>query len=384
MRLPLHVSIVAVSIVALALVAIGCDDPDLGGETPRGERPSDPLAPGADPAPEPPSAAWPDHVDDLADAVARFTTTDACRAELAHRTPTAVAEGLDDLRYDAFFDDVCASLEAVRDDSVEACDRIGPSTTRAGCRRRIAIVHGHIDACPEDRVGGGHEPVCVAWAARDPALCRAAPVSERATCEAVLAGDPRGCERLRGGDRARCEAQVARYASALRGDREPRELVEPAMELDLDWGGGEREHIARDALDRGVRVRTNGCRYRVLLARSVGESRLGLTLAGARAGTFILELSVPAGASLPLRLDLGASDAVLSVLSPSRGELSSISGSTGHVELTAFEPELGGTITGTLQGSLRIGEARAQLRGRFTTFVRDADAIDPSCAPAHE
>src|SRR5690606_16143827 len=81
--------------------------------------------------PPAPSSVWPDEVQSLAEAVERFEDVDACLAELRGRTPTAVAEGIGDLGYDAFFDDVCSGLAAVKAGDVEGCDALMVSNARA-------------------------------------------------------------------------------------------------------------------------------------------------------------------------------------------------------------------------------------------------------------
>ncbi|MCZ7684703.1 MAG: hypothetical protein M5U28_40385 [Sandaracinaceae bacterium] len=223
-------------------------------ERARGARPiEDDLEPA-------PSSTWPAEVQSLADQVASFTTVEACLEQLRARTPTAVAEGLADLAYDGFFDDVCRALEAVKTGSVEQCDALAISTARAGCRRRLAVVHGRPSACPGDRVVPGREAVCVAWAARDPGLCRAS--GEEARCRAVLAGDDDACRGLRPGDRERCRAHVRRYASALGEERgeSPATDAPRVMTLEVREGDAAPITIRRDVLDRGVRLVPAGVR----------------------------------------------------------------------------------------------------------------------------
>jgi hypothetical protein len=79
-----------------------------------------------------PSTAWPTEVESLRDALAAFDTVEGCRATLRARTPTSVAEGIADFAYEGFFDDVCASMAAVKEGSIEGCDALAISTARAG------------------------------------------------------------------------------------------------------------------------------------------------------------------------------------------------------------------------------------------------------------
>lgn len=369
-------------LACLALLLVACADPPEPRPPARAPEPA-PAAPTLeDPTLEddaPPTASWPSDVEDLRASVDAFTTVEACLAGLRADTPTAVAEAVADLAYDGFFDDVCASLAAVKAGDAEACDAVGPSTAQAGCRRRLALLHGRPEACPEDRVVGGREPVCVAWASRDPSLCRAAAVDE-ARCRAVLSGDEGRCARLRGGDRGRCEAALGRYASALGDERRRSEAAEaePTFTLEVEEDGQEPVRLERDVLDRGVVLEPRACRWTVRLARPMGELPVPLS-PGAFTPTFFLELSVPPGEERPVRLPLNASDAVLSLALPRHGGLTSVSGAEGALTLERFETRRGGAIEGALTGTLRRGEATLRVTGRVSTFVRDLDPMPARC-----
>lgn len=357
--------------IALGLVLLcACEEPP--------PPPSAPEPPVVSPEmqdilPPPPPSAWPDDVASLRDAIEGFTTIDACLASLRARTPTEVAEGVTDLGYDAFFADVCASMQAVREGSVEACDALEVSSARRGCRRRLALFHGEPRACPEDPVVPGREAVCVAWAARDPDLCRAASPAERARCAAVLARDASRCGDTRGGDRARCEAEIERYGAALGDDRRESPAARTDAEVSVTLDGAT---IASNEAARGVRLVPRGCRMELVLA-----SPLGAATVGRDEPSLSLELSIPARVELPARLPLAASDALLGVTTPRRGTLSSASGARGHVLLTAYEERLGGAIEGTIEGELSELTERVPVRGRFSTFVRDLDPLDDACRP---
>lgn len=359
-------------VVALLALLTSCDGEPAPPPPPEQRRSEPAPEPALDPELEPP-AAWPAEVRDLREELDAFTTVDACAEALRERTPSAVAEALVDLGYDAFFDDLCRSLGAVKEGSEQACDAIAISTARAGCRRRLAIVHGRPDACPADRVVPGREPICVAWAARDPGLCRAS--DESALCRAVLAGEP-ACARLR--DRERCRAYVQRYGSVLGDERaESSATGEPAI-FTLTLGDG--PPIERDVLERGVRVVPRGCASTVALADPLGE--VSVPVGPIRAPRFHLELSIPAGREAPVALSLGPSEAVLSVSSPEHGALTSISGARGTVTVERLELRRGGAIAGTIEGTLRRGDGELPVRGRFATFIRDLEPLPPHCAAA--
>jgi hypothetical protein len=319
----------------------------------------------------------------LRESVEAFTSVDACLAELRARTPVAVAEGIADLAYDGFFDDVCRGLEAVKSGDPEACDALEVSTVRAGCRRRVAILNGLPAACPSDRVLPGRDPVCVAWAARDGALCQAASIGDRTRCRAVLDGEMRACAPLRGGDRGRCEAEVRRYAGALGDDRhESPAAARPAVfELTVSEEGasGDPIRIDSDVLARGVRLAAQGCRYQVALGEPLGDPMLP-SGPGRFEPSFHLELTVPMGEGARRTLPLGATDAVLSLALPARGGVTSIAGASGQVGVSAFEPRVGGAVDGTIRGRLRSGDAQLVVEGRFATFVRDLEPLAAHCS----
>lgn len=322
----------------------------------------------------PPPSSWPTHVDTLAGSLEAFTTVEACQQDLRERTATAVAEGLADLGYDGFFADTCAALDAVRRGSVEDCDALSVSSARGGCRTRVALVHARPEACPPSRVIDGPDPICVAWARRNPDLCAAVAAPDDVRCRAVLADDAQPCRRLRGGDRQRCEAQVRRYASALGDARSESPAARAPAVYRLEVG---ERTIERDVLARGVRAEVEGCRYEIALESPHGA--LSLPVApGAFEPTFQLTLSI-ASFEAPIELALGALEAVLSVALPEHGTLSSIAGS-GVVRVERFEREVGGALEGTIDGTLVHDGEEIRVRGRFTTFLRDIGPLPDHCA----
>ncbi len=321
--------------------------------------------------PPPPPSSWPSEVVGLRETIRGFRDFDACLVSLRERTPTEVSEAISDLAYDAFFQDVCASMAAVHDGSVEGCDALSVSSARRGCRRRLALFHGEPRACPTSRVGSGREAVCVAWAARDEDLCQAASTVDRARCQAVLSADPARCSSARGGDRVRCEAEIERYADALGQERRHSPAATRPRRLRVEVDG---VTLTRDTVARGVRLVNEGCRTRVELAGEAGGLRLLND-----PGTFRLELSVSAALELPASLDLGAEDALLEVTTDGRGHLSSAGGARGRVVLTAFERRLGGAVRGSIEGALIQAGEPVPVRGRFATFVRDLDPLPERC-----
>jgi hypothetical protein len=356
-------------------VALGCPEPE-----PTSERvvpPEEAVGAGTEPVGEERVAAgvWPTEVESLQESVDAFVSVDDCVAALRARTPTAVSEGIADLAYDGFFDHVCRSMAAVKAGSLQGCDALPISAARAGCRRRLAIVHNRPAACPEDRVTPGREPLCVAWAARDRGLCRAS--DEARECRAVLDGDAEACGRGRGAER--CRAWLRRYGGAIGDAVSESGVTAPAFTLELRALAQDPETLQRDVLDHGVRLVPDGCRWDVALAHPRGEPSLTLGFRD-EPPRFHLELTVPPRAAAPASLPLGADAAVLSAVTPSLGPMTSIVGAEGEVRLERFEPRLGGAISGRLRGSLRRGDERVAVTGRFVTFVRDLEPLPEHCA----
>lgn len=325
-------------------------------------------------------ASWPTDVEDLSTTIEHFESVAACLAQLRAHTPTLAAEALGDLGYDAFFDDACRALDAVHRRDVEACDALSVSTARRGCRRRLAMIAGDPGVCPEDLAIEGREPRCVAWAARDPALCDAETIADRPTCVAVLAGETSRCPPR---DRARCEAWVRRYASALGADRVSRAAREPA-ELHLDVtrvlpppaSGGAPVDQAPITIDlpqlaRGVRLRAEGCAHRVILDERGAPDVLSTTRPGLRA-----ELDLPSDAAVPFERAIAPLGASIEITVPRIGRAS---GGAGTFTITALERALGGALEGTFVAELPLAPGALRVEGRFRTFVRDLDALPSHC-----
>ena len=368
------------ALIAVGLALFACEEPSA---PPREDRPRA-VTPAEEEVAEEaaPPVAWPTDVRGLREDVDAFTTVEACVTALRERTATAVAEGLTDLGYDGFFDDLCSGLAAVKAGSEEGCDARSISTARAGCRRRLAIVHARPEACPADRVTPGREPTCVAWASRDPDLCRAS--AESAQCRAVLEGGEGACARLRPSERERCRAHVQRYASTLGEERVASPAAAAPSVFTINLGGtlgGGAQTLERDVLERGVRVVPRGCELTIALANPLGEVTIPI---GTVEPTFHLELAIPPGREAPIELTLGPSEAVLSVATPEHGGLTSIAGATGSVTLEQLELRRGGALRGTIEGTLRRGDGELAVRGRFATFIRDLEPLPPHCAAATE
>ncbi|MFK7985830.1 MAG: hypothetical protein AB8I08_07335 [Sandaracinaceae bacterium] len=360
-----------VALLSVVTAASGCEEPPLEPNVAARAEPS--RGPEDDVSSE--TSLWRDDVEGIEAASARFRSLGACVAALQSGTPTAVVEGLDDLGYDAFFEQTCRSLQAVHEGDRAACDDLTVSTARAGCLRRLAIVHGRPEACPRVRAREGREPTCIAWASRDPSLCAAAALADRPTCRAAFEGEG-ACDPLPPFSRARCAAQVQRFGDVVEGSDPSRAPRGPrAFTLTARVRGEEPVHIDGSFVDRGVTLRAHGCQWHVEMIDPL-QPAVGVGSDRAHAG---LALSVPAEARPGTSVPLDASAAVLTLVLPGRGGLTSMAGASGEVELSRFEAERGGAVRGEIRGRLRSGAEFVEVEGEFTTFVADLDPLDARC-----
>jgi hypothetical protein len=335
-----------------------------------------------------PASAWPAEVVSLRESVGAFESMDSCRTAMRAALPTEAAELLADVGYEAFLEDVCGGLAALKERSGARCDALSTSASRKGCRRRLALIAGDPAACPEDGVLPGREPVCLAWARRDAALCRAALALDQTRCRAVIEGIA-ACARERGGDRGRCEAAVRRYGPSIGEERRGTELVEGVLRLELNRIAEDTAVdptaapppeappliVERPVPERGVHLEAHECGYRVIF----GERNpiVGVAHAGRAHATIALE--VPAAAEAPIALPLGMQGARIEITTPSGARLSSDIGATGTATVREWRPEHGAPIAVRIEGSLDEIAARMRVSGEVRTYVRDVDPLPASC-----
>ncbi len=376
-----HTAFALVLFAASASVGAGCDHPS---SRPRPRSHPTALTASAHPRPPPPTA-WPPDVRDLKTTLDHFTTVTACRDGLRGRMPTEVAEAMEDIGYDDLLEDVCNGIAAVRAHDPAACDALSVSMLRKGCRRRVALVAGLPDACPDDPLVGGREPVCLAWAARDPGLCRGASGAGRPLCRAVLANDAKRCNPLTAADRQRCEMAVRRYASSLGETRHasPAATAVPRMHLEAtvlgaDGRAGAPVEIDRNVLGRGVYVEVHDCRYRVDLADPAGEVPPPAALDD-RPPFATLRLDIPASATIPAHLPLGSTGTRITIVLPGVGEADAITGAEGRVSLTKWRPARGAELDAAVDATLVMTPRRVHLTGYVRSFVRDVDPLPATC-----
>ncbi len=349
-------------------------------------------------------AVWPASPQPIADDLARAETEAACAVRIQTSLSTDVAESIAGLGYDRFVADLCGGLAAVRGGDVAACDALSVSSARAGCRRRLALVHARPDACPSDPSVRGREPVCLAWAARDVGLCRGAALGERARCEAVLSGEPARCRTLPAEPRARCLAELARYGAALGRTRTRSAARDVEMQLALtltvtpsramrDAPDASYEPPAPDAsseppapiaiskpsLERGIVI----ARCSDGLRAYVGDaSRHGapLRLDGPAEAELLLRWPTDAGAG-PLRISAAAHDAALRLRLAHASDTTNEAGGGGAVTLDAHDATRGALLSGSVELTLSLPAGRGRVTGTFRTFVRDLlDADSEECA----
>lgn len=366
---------------ALSLPACGDDateaEPTLGSPDPTPDRAS---THGADAPLEP--NPWPEELQELTTTLAEHESTEVCAARLRRETPVALAETLTDLGYDRYALDTCRALTAVRDRDVAGCDAIEVSAVRRGCRFRLAIVAADPELCPPSATPG-RDPVCLAWASRDPGLCRGAEEVGAVHCRAVLAGDRRLCRRPEVPDRERCEAELRRYGSALVGER--RESASALTRVVMSataapevgdaavGDAGTTIEITHPELERGVYLAADGCGHQLSLGGTGSGLRLG------RPAWMELDVLIPAGTEAPLRVPIAPDAAHLALKLPSRNDAETNARTEGDFVLMHFRPERGAVIAGRFEARLHRSEDVVSVRGRFRTYVRDVETLPVSC-----
>ncbi len=378
----------------IASLAAACDDgpPAPPDEPPRPHAhgaPGEPAGDGVGEEEPPPPSLFGDEVPPIEESLARHETTEACIERLRTGTPIEVSELAADLGYDQMLVDSCNAVRAVRDGDVAACDALAVSAIQRGCRRRLAAVHGEPDACPDDPVVGGREPLCLAWAQRNPTLCRGVGPGDRALCTTVLARDRHACARLSAALRPRCEVAIERLGSVLDGDAvgpedlgTPRFHLEARLEASGAAAGGAAARgpieIDRDVLERGVNLSGHGCAWTIAFQDPNGEHPSPISFAE-RPPTATVTVDVPIGAELPLAVPIGAGAAGVQLVLPGIGSADGVSGATGTVTVTRFEPERGGRVEAHVDGSLALSPGRVRVAGDLATYVRDVDALEERC-----
>lgn len=331
------------------------------------------------------TSSWPSRVQSLADAIARFEDRESCEREVRLGASSELGEMLDDLGYDEWVDDLCASLAALKQRSRAGCEALSTRPARRGCLSRLALLTGDASLCPGADTVLGREVSCVAWARRDPTLCRGADEGARPRCVAVARNDRGECARAR--ERARCEAEVSRYgALASEGRRAPSVAEVPAtfhLEVELKRldGTTQRLTIEEPSVERGVWLTAARCRYLARVASGTERANVALG-ADAPTGRASLSLPLTPRSDRSEEIELASLAAELEVKAPGFPDLSTTTGLRGEVTLEAHVAEYGAPLRGTLRARQRLPMGEVSLQGRFVTWIRDRDALGTGCEQA--
>ncbi len=359
----------ALALALLGALVLGCNGrPRRRG--PIGETSRAPVAPVAPPVASVEQPLELDDADplappgDLGEEIAAFTSMRECRAR--HRvTDPLVTDALDGLGYDAFVEDACRSLRALKERATTPCHEILSTLVRERCETNVAMLVGEEALCPlRERVTGfpEHDPVCLAGARRDVRPCAAFVGFERAACEGLVARDVSRC-----GTEPRCKRRVTRWKSSLpvpKGEAAIPSRVELTLRsLDPSADGGAREvhhELVAEAEAGALVVRRAGA-----LQVLVGDV-MPLPSSTPRAG---LALELP-DAPRP-KVVVKASKARVTARLPPGTVLELAQRAAVEVEIASLS-DVPGTIV-ELTASADVGErpnlSRLELRVR--TWVRD-------------
>lgn len=323
---------------------------------------------------------WPEGFEDLRRSLERFEGVETCRKQLQRRMPVEIAETMHDLGFDQVIRDACASLHALHARDAGLCDRLSVSALRRGCRTRLALLSQDPQSCPEARTLKGRDPLCLAWALREPALCQAVEVQERALCTALLARDPKRCGPPKGAG-LRCRQGLQRLGSLVeervetQGEPPPSELsLDAERQLPEQKPGPTRSHRLEI---QGVVLEAEGCGYRVEVGdpQSVTE---GSALPPRARVTLLLHL--PREARTPFDLPVASGSAEIFAVFPDGERGVPLPRGEGRVRILQMSTERKGKLEAEFQGTLGATPGRLRIRGRFSTYVRDVEALPKRCA----
>ena len=297
------------------------------------------------------TAPWPDDVVSLQQSVDAFRDYESCVSGLRARLPVEIAELLDDLQYEAVAEDACRGLDAVRRKDVSVCDELSTATLRSGCVLRVAIVAADPDLCPIGVGNEGRDPLCLAWAMRQTGACQGVPRWERARCQAVINNNEESCRRDR--NPARCAGQVQRLGPLMGEVHDSRAHPTSFHLVVQDEDGTEIKNVDASAqVDNGIYIQVDDCETTAtIVARTNGLRRSDLELSLTPRG--LLGSIVIDG----LRRSLNEGTATPTILSAARGA----------------------PLETTLRATLQLNGRRHTVVGTLQTFVRDRDALAPSC-----
>jgi hypothetical protein len=229
---------------------------------------------------------------------------------------------------------------------------------------------GDVTPCPPELGGHGHDPLCVALATGEPALCRGVTGSHRPVCESLLARDPERCGGLASAE-ARCRAEHAELAALVpEAPGTPLEIA--ASDLTIEVRRVVPSSLG-DVVSEPSTVTLASFERGAVLVREAGAMRLYAGEATLRASEASLEMELELAApptgegTIEATLALGT-EAQIDLRLP---DMAALTPGTGEIVLTALEPRIGGRVEGRLEVELFAGVGSVRVSGHFRTFVRD-------------
>lgn len=315
---------------------------------------------------------------DLKSELERFTHVTACVADHSAVSPL-VGDAIGAIGYDTLLHDACRMLESAKLKEATRCASIESRALRARCATYVAWVTSRPDDCPltiEGEPQSGRDPTCVAVAARDPRLCRAAPSARRGTCEALVSRSEAPCAQALPARKAACLRELARFravlappltglaelpaASArwtLHGDKGTADPPSPQVDATADVEHGVVLVVARSrAVARIGLVDGSGPLHSITGA--VRATRVAVTLLAEGLG----------GKSEDIRVRVER----LVVEVPGEVPLVSEGSAAGcTARASAFGEARGAPVRVTLACPIASGTKAYRVDGELTTFVRD-------------
>ncbi|MEM9187912.1 MAG: hypothetical protein AAGF12_01950 [Myxococcota bacterium] len=293
------------------------------------------------------------------DSLARFTTVDACIAELREKVPPEVLDAVQDLGYSALFRDVCGSRRAAREGDATLCDELTVRPLRHSCRLRVATLHRDPEACP--RHGDERrDPLCLAWASRIPGLCAAARGTDEERCRAVFRQAPERCPDVDPSSTHQCRADIVRYGAVVAdGVSRAEEARRVRHEAELRLGDESSFPVSGRP---GIVLGAEGCGLRLQLSTPPAVP------GGRRTPGLELDLRLPAELSRTVELSI---DGVRNRVAVTGVESLGLPLVSGEVHLQPVELNRGAPLSLRLQGRVRRRGELVEVRFDLTSFVLD-------------
>ena len=363
-------------VLAAAIVACGNERPHAPAQN-RTSAPGDrsPTAPENAPTATLPTSPWPDAPEELRTELATAETPEQCKKRLQTSMSATIAEGVEQLGYEGFVDDLCGSLAALREHSIERCNALSVSSARRNCARRLAIADAKPDLCPTDLTAPGREPICLAWAERNRDLCRGAEPKDVVRCKAVLDGKLESCTNPDERNPSLCRAEVRRYGSIFGSERERAEFTSTtqthfALHAVTQSHPSREVDFTRTTLERGVVL--YHCTGRDFIA--LGEAtRLPLENVAMLLEAPVVELAfaAPSHSEAPFTISTALVESWLGIASPHEPIATSEEEPSGEIKITKWPSKRGDLLIGQITGYVRGHGERAQVTGDFQTYLRD-------------